>query len=292
MRSKAQRRKDRDAAFKEVGAGRPPDFEMAPLTGFAPSLLTPNSSDGTTISQMRRVTLLLALAFNDLKDLLWAHNLLGHFNLDRPPPAVPSAVVGQLVGMQEFFLRHALGAIAELGVLINSPSKQALFASTEFGEALALVKDVDARRRWADLTKEFRRETTPLPRGAGVPKSRLVSPTSAFIHFVRDKFAFHYAPLLNEEEQLGRGYDERFARSTQVTSKAFASLGVSMERSRFFFADAAVQEAMTQARTEAGTTDQDLSNTIRLVNETLRHVVEGLLKYLVKRDAAFAASEK
>lgn len=159
--------RERGAAFESLGRGEPSDFGLAPITEFPRTLLSPHDGDGPLVKKMRRVTLLLALAFNDLKDLGWAQTLLLHLMGARAPSITPE--YGQLAGMHEDFVRKMAAVIAELGTLILSEDKAEVFSSHEFQLSLKMSGRPDCVAEWKELTSAFAlAEKTP----KGTPKLR------------------------------------------------------------------------------------------------------------------------
>jgi hypothetical protein len=89
-----------------------PDFDLAPLERFDPGLLLSgkNSTDA--------FVLMLALAFNDLKDENWTRQQLDNCTPDDMTKI--DATVGQWQGMRIQFTRHVLAILHELLIAIEA----------------------------------------------------------------------------------------------------------------------------------------------------------------------------
>ncbi len=275
-----ERRLWRDEAFAEMKAGRPPDFQLAPLIQLDRTLLLPLENEPIETTQLKRLALTLALIFNDLKDLLWAGLVVQHFTLELSPTEI-SAESGQLNAMRNFFLRHANGVIAELGSVIEG--RKEVIQSAAFKAAVRGIDQTKALDAWNSLVAAF--EKVPIPgapkRGSNAPKAA-TSKIARYIKHVRDKAAYHYGNRPDEDAVLAHGYAKKFkSPKTGDASAAHAYLcvGDSMNTSRFFFADAAVQAVVDEALTEHDVSAEELNAFFRDVNFALRFVVASLLQH-------------
>ena len=95
---------------------RCPDFDLAPISEIAREALFPKPTDNDITTQAKRLTLLLALAFNDYKALDWAREQL---NKGKPTTFGVNPYDGQWVGMSATLARLSLGILYELAEAVR-----------------------------------------------------------------------------------------------------------------------------------------------------------------------------
>lgn len=233
----------------------PPDFELAPLTEFDPEVLSqgPAELDGFILA--------LALAYNDLKTLEWLHYQLV---LARPKDERVSPYDGQRQGMEIHVTRMKLALAHELLVAIDKADrkrilnhKDVLFCVAQLGPTVS--------GDWASLVTSG-------------TASEQKDPFRAWLVKVRNNAVSHYY----NPKALIQGYRQHFFddEKSPYNQFAFASLGDRLERSRFFFADAAVGAYYRQVLDPDGTQMAEASDQIKRVNAVLRGLVS---KYLELR---------
>jgi hypothetical protein len=166
--------------------------------------------------------LTLALAFNDLKTLVWTQHLLVQ---GKPPPWEwddPTPRNGQINGMLVHLSRYGIGLLEELRVFLRN--NRSLVESADFQQ---LPFTAAGRKSWDNLCALAFGGQTPF----------LKSLVSA-----RNVAAFHYG----QGDLLPDGFIEHFRTQTEDErfKHAFISVGVTMEAIRFYYADAAVVKAL------------------------------------------------
>lgn len=260
-----------DEALADVQSGRAPNFALATLTQYPRTILLVASDDPEEVAELKRVTLTLALIFNDLKDATWARETLGLW-----PPADPNRIepyVGQHSAMMTFFTRHACGVLSELANVLHA--KKAVLVSPVFESARHRLKKQRplALEAWDGMVAALDRPTKKAPIASAVGRS---------IGFVRNKAAYHYGHRSDENlSELHRGYAQHFSDDRDERKKlAYASLGESMERSRFYFADAAVQALTIAAFSTEKVTPTEFHEFMHQIGFALRFMVEALMSHL------------
>jgi len=157
--------------------------------------------------------LALALAFNDLKDLILGETLL----LDQAPDerTVPSRELGAFAGAHFHFIRSILGVLRELLYVVKS--SESVRDNAEFKK---VVKNLPPNRRavWQKLVDASHASVS-------------ADPDVRFLVIARNTVAYHYEP-----KAIGRGFRRAFEAGTEVP---FLSRGGSIAATRFYFADRA-----------------------------------------------------
>lgn len=195
-----------------------PDFDLAPLTAFRPEVLAPNrnAADGFILS--------IAFGYNEIKDLIWLIQQLQRFpssDRDQDPRD------GQVLGMRLNTTRQAIRILHEIIVAIEKAHKDRALDDLTLKEALAAVSGT-TRRAWQDLLD--------IALGKGDEATR------QFALLVRNTLAAHY-----DWKSLLRGYHQCFyEQPREPHGVAYASIGNTMQQTRFFFADAAAQVAVRE----------------------------------------------
>src|SRR5688572_5360647 len=149
-----------------------PDFNLAPLKPFDPSLLLGGRNTADAF------VLVLAVAFNDLKDANWTMR-----QLDKCRPddiEIVDAKVGQWQGMRVQFTRQAIAILHELLEAIQSAHHVGLLQQPSFEQAVRRCSP-RTRAAWSDLVAAA---TNHHQRG----KSDL----RKYLHEIRNRAAFHY----------------------------------------------------------------------------------------------------
>jgi hypothetical protein len=242
-----------------------PDFQLAPLTTLSPGVL-----DGR--DKLDRFILLLALAFNDLKALLW----VGHqAKKCRTTPWKLDAKNGQAFGFGIFVSRQLLGLTHELLSEIETAQDQKLLNDPRFLTALEMIP-AKARENWDAMTSV-----------AESDEGR--DPLRKYLLVARSTTIFHYDPKL-----LGRGYDIHFtgkvpAAPPESYEYAYVSLGEAMEDTRFYFADAAAGAVYTTVLDADDLLFRQADAMFERLNWALRFIVGAYLA--VKQEGLNAATE-
>jgi hypothetical protein len=231
-----------------------PTTDLAPLTQFDPGKVVAKQGR----DEFTEFILALAVAFNDLKGLLLWRQLLQPL---RPSdPTKVSAKSGEWHGAEIQIHRLLVAQLHELLKLIKE------FESVAGGETMhRLLKKAppSTRHHWDDLVKIATEKGTPRD--------------TAFAEVLvqtRNSVSYHYY----QPKMLIAGFRHYFFELTQGAhnESAFASIGENMEQTRFYFADAAVQGALTKL-TEKNMTSakfvKRLGAVISSVNHALQHIV-------------------
>lgn len=191
--------------------------KLAPLSTFDMRAFV---ADDKTDQACCDFVLALALAFNDIKDvLLGDHLLLGEVSEDQKTPTRP---LGAFSGLHFHFFRILLGILHELLYLIKTDSavlEKPLFR----GVVHQLPKT--ARAAWKKLVESSLADSSR-------------DPDIAFLVKARNAVAYHYGP-----KAIGQGFRRAFAADTE---EAFISRGSSIASTRLYFADRAAQSYLQQ----------------------------------------------
>lgn len=232
-----------------------PGEGLAPLRGFSPKLIV----DVSGKDRLQQFILALALVFNDLKGLLYWRELYLPF---QPGDGFEiSAPAGEWRGMDLQFRRLLLAHLYELLELINAYND---VARGEKIESMLSHAHPATRRQWSDLVK--------VATGVGTPRDKAFA---RILKLTRHQVAFHYY----QPGTIVTGFREWFYDSPKrpENSQAFVSIGKTMEATRFFFADAAVQGALNgMVRDQHLREDRfqkALTNAVDSANNALRFLV-------------------
>lgn len=188
------------------------------LETFDPAAFT--ASDKAT-QDVAEFVLVLALAFNDLKDLLLAESLL----LTQKPSDLqtPTPALGMFSGAHYHFYRLLLAHLYELLYLVQQNAT--IRATPPF---LKLEKQLTrgARESWGKLV-------------AAAEEKNAEDSDIRFLLLARNKVAFHY-----DRKVIGRAF--RAAFDSSGARLPYLSRGRSVASARFYFADAAAQTYLQQ----------------------------------------------
>jgi hypothetical protein len=170
------------------------------------------------------LVLCLALAYNDLRDIIFVRLLLGNV---RPAQLGISPEHGQYGGLVIGALRIQVGRVHELLKLIAKSEQE--IGHPFFGKVVRKLTRA-GREAWSALTTVA--QETNLKDKAN--ESSMVRA----LRFVRNKVSFHYDP-----ENLRGGYEGAFLQPAEQR-KPLISRGGSLQRSRFYFVDAAARATL------------------------------------------------
>lgn len=233
-------------------------FEFAPLSRFDPAKIIPEQGGDHAATFI----LALALAFNDLKGLLsFREAVLPAKPADEKAIAPDS---GEWAGVSLQLHRLLVAHLHELLLLIKDFEHEALGS-----EVKAIVKNASRRTRdeWNDLVK--------IALGKG---GSLDTDFARVLMLTRNNAVYHY----NQPKPLVAGYRRHFFKTTQkpTNEHAFASIGQNMERTRFYFADAAVEGALAEllGKMDDAKFSKQLVTTIKAVNHALHFIVSEYIK--------------
>jgi hypothetical protein len=234
-----------------------PDFELAELQGFDPHALKADTDLGGFI-------LLLAAIFNDLKGAAYCIELV---RAAFTKVEGRLSWTGQVSGMSGQVTRVLAGILVELMQEIGR--RAALIDSTEFK---ALVEDMPlaSRRAWQDVRLVALKQE-------GKPQG---DTDLVLLVKIRGALAFHY-----EERALRRGYERGFASEAhrEHRDKAVVSDGDSMEGTRFYFADLAMEEGLRHVTgLDLPALQTRVSGVAQSVNNALKHIVMTYIKQVAQ----------
>jgi len=239
-----------------------PDFDLSPLDFYPPEIFQFSKVDQQT-KQISDFFLTLSVIFNDLKGLSWMSERLA---CGRPLKFELSPYCGQHLGMELQILKYTMSLIFELSEFI---SKNKAMNKPGMKKYLGGKLPQRAQKGWDDLLKfsEGKRvDGSEAKKFYGILKS------------VRDKAVFHYSHKL----ELVEGYNNHFNKSGEEYDYAYASIGKTMEKTRFYFADATVQGFILEEIEKRGLSWTKFSNDFmkehaRAINQALRFVIEHFL---------------
>jgi hypothetical protein len=197
----------------------PDSRELAPLETFNPKVFIAENKEDQEVCNF---VLMLALINNDFKDLLWSYQQLNACKLDPIPPL--SSYNGQCAGMRSHLTRLSHSLFCELAQLIDRNPEainHPLFLET--------FRQLNKQNKvlWEQL----------LVYSKGGPNSEIKELRGISL-LIRNNISFHYY----QPKFLSQGYKDFFSRNSGPENRdAFISRGNSLQSSRFYFADAAVE---------------------------------------------------
>jgi hypothetical protein len=227
---------------------------LAPLETFNPEAFLGSADVPQSVCDL---VLCLALAYNDLRDIIFVRLLLSNV---RPAQPGISPEHGQYGGLVIGALRIQVGRVHELLKLI-AKSEQEL-AHPFFGQVVRKLTRA-GREAWSALTTAA--QETALKDKANE------SPLVRALRFVRNKVSFHYDP-----ENLHRGYNGAFLQQDNQR-EPLISRGGSLQRSRFYFVDAAVEAFVREKDT-----DPPVNDFLRAKGEFIDQINQALYEIVVK----------
>lgn len=237
-----------------------PHFDLATLTRLDPALIVPRKGDDRFASFM----LALALVFNDLKGVaLFAQWL----EPSRPTRPEISQHAGQWRGLDLQLHRLAVSLVRELLTLIEAFKDQ---ATGERLKALLTSADPKVRRDWRDLVS--------VATGSGDESD---TQFARVVEQIRHNIAFHYY----QPKRLVAGFRGFFFDNQQSAANehAFCSFGRNMEETRFYYADAALEGALSSIQ------GPDFLRSFRRVRDATNHAIAHLVEEY-SRDARQAST--
>ena len=195
-----------------------PDFDsLAPLERFDPQAFC---SDDRAEQAVCDFVLMLALVFNDFKDLLWA---LTQLEANKPDLTQITTQRGQYGGMQFHITKLLHALIFDLSELIQK--NEDAINHPLFKKTLDAMRG-QTKARWNDVVR--------IARGQVTNDERALSKVS---ELVRHNISAHYY----QPRFLSAGYRKHFGlKLDPAYQNGFISRGDSLRTSRFYFADAGV----------------------------------------------------
>ncbi len=243
-----------------TGGSDLPDFELAPLASVPPCSLQSKQGHGHE-REIDELMLGLALIFDDLKDFLWFWGRLGPGMQYYPEGLGPER--GQISGMSLRMLRSIVATLHELLVLLEA--KKHVVGYDRMDQMLCVLS-TESRGEWLQLNEYARGSKTGRPTAGSIGE---------LLKRVRDKTGSHY-----DIAKLRAGFEAHFDSSSTEPGRqrAYYADGNNMERTRYFFADAAAEGVF---RAELGLSREEfsalVSDHIEHVNNTLKVVISAWL---------------
>jgi hypothetical protein len=206
--------------------------------------------------------LALSLAYNDLRDIFFARLLLSEVQPSEPEL---SPKLGHYRGLVIAIMRIQVGRVHELLKLIAESGQE--IAHSSFTK---VIKQLTApgRSAWSALVSAAQ-ETS-------LEDKTKESPLVRALRFVRNKVAFHY-----DTKKLRAGFNQAFVDPTGQ-GVPLLSRGGSLQRSRFYFADAAVEAFIREKDTDAAVNDflRAKGDFVDNINQVLYEIV---VKFVTSR---------
>jgi hypothetical protein len=206
--------------------------------------------------------LVLALIYNDLKDLLYFSNT---FHKEHRQPALdgteePSPHLGEWSAVNDHLMRLMVSFISEFLIFLE---KNMVVIKTIQFMAFEQRLPIEVRNDWNNIIKVLndKKPTDFLSR----------------IARVRSNIAFHYDQSLKE---LRSGFVDHFFDSpkNKYNQKAFYSLGDSMETTRFYYADAAAGAFLKKQLLSSGDYYKETKDLVKKMNTTISYMLQSYLK--------------
>jgi hypothetical protein len=207
--------------------------------------------------------LILGLIYNDLKDLLLFLDLFNkNYRHPEPDGSEPASVhLGQWGGIQNHLNRLFIGFISEFLIFIDK--NRDITSTISFNNFLKGLP-IDIKRSWFDILL--------------VLDNKKTDDFLSQIARIRSNVSFHYDQSLTE---LRSGFIKKFFDSPKdkYNEKAYYSLGDTMEKTRFFYSDGAVEEYLKEhMKVSKDNYYIEIKNLVEKTNRTLRFMIEGYLK--------------
>jgi len=247
----------------------PPDFDLVDPITYRRDLLLPQVGESKEEILLKRFTIVLGLAMNELKDIDWAY-----YQVTKRGPPSEKKHFGQYNGMIGTFFRLTAGVIVELGQSIAFAKQSGVLDSRTFRQALRRLSSF-SRRTWEATVFSFtQREDSKVP-GTGAFKDRV----HTLLKFVRNA-TFHFGHK-EDFEGLAKGYELKFTRPVEEfgSDRLYVSMGATPEQTRFYFADAAIVSLTQQKTKDLNIPGEEIRIFVRNLHNAMRYLLEALLKH-------------
>ena len=164
---------------------------------------------------------------------------------------------GQWSGMNLQCTRLTASAVHELIGLLRKNS--CLLEHKEIKQALKKSPN-HASKYWNQLTSFAKTHSTETQGEGRILRS---------LDRIRNHATFHY----HLKDKFMNGYSEWRRKEGFASKSAYLSAGASMEQTRFYFADAAMQGALEKVLEEEKISYDDILKYVRHINNSLRYIV-------------------
>lgn len=207
--------------------------------------------------------LVLGVFYNDLKSLVFHLRQLEVFFQDTPKD-VPSPKNGEFGGMKIHLERLMVSIVYEF---LNFLEKNTdVMDTTEFKLLLGALKK-DLQEKW-DLLRQIAKDEKKLPK----------SNFGKALYFIRNKTAFHYDPKIISKGFVDYYYVDKKHFGNKI---AYYNIGETMESTRFYYCDGAVQRSTRSQIEKFMEPDlfmKDLSKTISNLNFSLMYLLKEYIR--------------
>jgi hypothetical protein len=215
------------------------------------SLINKNEKD-----KFQSFFLVLGMIFNDLKGLIFFQKLVED-NYRKPDKEEVSVHLG------------------EYGALLTQTNKFLISSVAEFLQFLEKNNDVLSDIRFLILLKKLDQDTRTNWNDLVNPKRDTTSIISKIAR-IRSNISFHYDHSL---EELRKGFIRSFfseGKELIQHKRAYYSLGETMESTRFYYSDAAVEEYI-----KSHITEEEMGNINKAINN-MNSTLQALLKVYIQ----------
>jgi hypothetical protein len=230
---------------------------LAPLLTLEPSVFAPDSDHS---SELCGFVLALALAFNDLHDVVVVHDLL--MTAQPADVTTPTPSFGEFGGLSVHLFRIQVGTVHEVLELVR---KQRTLLRDHSLQQLIQALSSRSQGAWNTLiaAASGKKEHTKL---------------GSYLRYARNHVAFHY-----DRDKLSEGFAKAFLGGSD--RQPYASRGGTLGRSRFYFADAAAQDYMGAASAANSIKDWTIES-LELVGEIAFAIYGIVFAFIERRTAA------
>lgn len=181
---------------------------------------------------LARFFLVLAVIYNDLKGLsLFEKLVIDTYRAVKPEEV--SVQVGELGGLFTQIGKLFISNMREFFDFLKE--NENIISSTEFKEVLSKINNKDIQNRWTDIIN------------VAFDRTSESSNFTKHLILIRNNVAFHYN---QSGKELKKSFCNFFYKKEgiQQNKMAYYSVGEGMETTRFFYADAAVQEYLRSTK--------------------------------------------
>jgi len=203
------------------------------------------------------LVLALAVIYNDCKNIIYA----AHLHKESKPTGTHelNSVWGAWSGINWHLFRLMISAVHELFGLIKDNED---VLTHEFIVKVVKQLPPSSRKSWESLTTAARGATAKDEFGHMLLR-------------IRNQIVFHYDP-----KGIIAGYKREFLSSIRTQDRAYISRGLSMDTSRFYFADAAVQGYFQEivGTGEIGQLSAKILTVVDLLNSALLNLVDRFIQ--------------
>lgn len=184
--------------------------------------------DATNHNKVDSFFITLGIIFNDLKGLILFEKLVINKYRKPTPNEKASAHLGNYSGLQVHLQKLMTGTINEFFTFLRENRK--VFTTREFKEVLDRLRS-EEKKNWDGIV------------AAACGRSPGVSDFLSALAQIRSTTAYHYD---HSGKKIREGFISHFFNEEQndLNKYAYYSIGETLELTRFYFSDAAVQEAL------------------------------------------------